>query len=174
MGVEENKALVRRFYESMWNAGDLDVADEVFADDYVRHDLRPTQAQPGPEGQKQVAAFFRSAFPDLSFVVDLVLGEHDLVAARWTASGTHTGPWGGQEPTGEGDELLRWELVSRAHRRFRQTPPGCDSAAASSSLRKLTVARSIRRTELCRTDLRLCASAALPGSWTRCARRTAT
>jgi steroid delta-isomerase-like uncharacterized protein len=98
--VEANKALVCRFYEEVWNAGNVDFAYHVFADDYVRHDLRPTEGVPGAEGQKQIAAAFRSAFPDLIFAVDLVMGEGDCVAARWTAAGTHTGAWAGQEPTG--------------------------------------------------------------------------
>jgi predicted ester cyclase len=62
--------------------------------------LRPTQALPGPEGQKKVADDFRSAFPDLRVTVDLVLGEGDYVVGRWTATGTHLGPWGTLEPTG--------------------------------------------------------------------------
>jgi predicted ester cyclase len=43
---------------------------------------------------------FRRAFPDLRWRVDLVLGDGDLVAARWTASGTHSGGWGDVAPTG--------------------------------------------------------------------------
>ncbi len=101
VGVEDNKALIRRFYEEVWNTGNGDFAYEVFAEDYLRHDLRASQAPPGPEGQKQIAAAFRAAFPDLNFTVDLLLGEGDYVAARWTASGTHTRPWAGQEATGK-------------------------------------------------------------------------
>jgi steroid delta-isomerase-like uncharacterized protein len=100
MSAEDHKALVLRFYEEVWNRGNVDVAFEVFAEDYARHDLRPTQAIPGPEGQRTIAADFRRAFPDLRMTVDLILAEGDLVAARWTTSGTHTGPWAGVEPTG--------------------------------------------------------------------------
>jgi steroid delta-isomerase-like uncharacterized protein len=114
MSLDENKALVRRFYEEVWNKGNLDVAEEVFASDYVRHDLRPTTAAPGPEGQKQIAAVFRAAFPDLRFDVEIVLGDGEYVAARWTASGTHTGSWGDVEPTGQfvtfsGVNIFRFE-----------------------------------------------------------------
>ena len=114
MGVEAHKALVRRFYEDVWDRGNLDVADEVFAHDYVRHDLRPTAAPPGPEGQKKVAAAFREAFPDLRFNVELVLAEGDYVAARWTATGTHSGSWGELAPTGRsvqytGVNIFRFE-----------------------------------------------------------------
>ena len=62
MAAAENKALVRRFYEEVWDKGNLDVCDAVFAD-YVRHDLRPSESVAGPEGQKQIAADFRSASP---------------------------------------------------------------------------------------------------------------
>jgi steroid delta-isomerase-like uncharacterized protein len=114
MSLDENKALVRGFYEEVWNKGNLDVAEEVFASDYVRHDLRPTTAAPGPEGQKQIAAVFRAAFPDLRFDVEIVLGDGEYVAARWTASGTHTGSWGDVEPTGQfvtfsGVNIFRFE-----------------------------------------------------------------
>jgi predicted ester cyclase len=73
----------------------------VPADDYVRHDLRASQVQPGPAGQAQVAADFRRAFPDIVFSVDLIVGDGDLVVARWTATGTHLGKWGSLEPTGK-------------------------------------------------------------------------
>jgi steroid delta-isomerase-like uncharacterized protein len=96
----QNKALVERFYEQVWRNGNLDVADELFADDYVRHDFRPGNPA-GPEGQKEIARAFRAAFPDLSFEIDFVLADGDFVAGRWTASGTHLGPWAGVEPTGK-------------------------------------------------------------------------
>ena len=98
--MAENKALVLRFYEEVWALGNLDFAHEVFAAEYVRHDLRSTEPPPGPEGQAEIAGNFRSAFPDLDWRVDLVLGEGDLVAARWTAAGTHSGAWGEVAPTG--------------------------------------------------------------------------
>ena len=91
MGVAENKALVRRFYEEVWDRGNFEFARDVFADDYVRHDLRPTHALPGAAGMAKIAADFRRAFPDARWRVDLVLGEDDFVAARWTATGTFTG-----------------------------------------------------------------------------------
>ena len=75
MSAQENKALIRRFYEEVWNRGATDFAYEVFAEDYVRHDLRPTDALPGPEGQKKIADDFRDAFPDLQVMVDLIIGE---------------------------------------------------------------------------------------------------
>ena len=101
MGVAENKALVRRFYEEVWDRGNFAFARDVFADDYVRHDLRPTHALPGAAGMAKIAADFRRAFPDARWRVDLVLGEDDFVAARWTATGTFTGQWGDVEPTGK-------------------------------------------------------------------------
>ena len=61
MSEKANAALVRRFYEQVWANGNLDVADEVFADDYERHDLRAGDPTPGPEGQKEIAAAFRAA-----------------------------------------------------------------------------------------------------------------
>ena len=97
----DNKFVVERFYEEVWSRGHTKVALDVFADDYVRHDLRPSQAGPGGAGQAQVAEDFRAAFPDLTFQVDLLIGEGDLVAARWTASGTHRGAWGAVHPSGK-------------------------------------------------------------------------
>ena len=100
MSEEANKALVKRFYEEVWSKGNVDVADELFADDYERHDLRPGNPT-GPEGQKEIARAFRAAFPDLSFEIDFLIADEDFVAGRWTATGTHLGPWAGIEPTGK-------------------------------------------------------------------------
>lgn len=99
MDPDANKRLVEQFYEEVWARGNVEFAAQVFVDDYVRHDLRPAQAAPGPLGQAQIAQAFREAFPDLQWRIDLLLADGDLVAARWTASGTHTGPWAGAEAT---------------------------------------------------------------------------
>jgi steroid delta-isomerase-like uncharacterized protein len=105
MPTEDNKALIRRFYEEVWDQGNTEFAFEVFADEYVRHDFRATEPQPGPAGQKRIADDFRAAFPDLRVNVDLIVGEDDFVVGRWTATGTHLGSWAGMEPSGRGMTL---------------------------------------------------------------------
>ena len=105
MDTEANKRLVRRFYEDVWARGNVSFASEVFADDYVRHDLRPSEAPSGWAGQARIAEQFRKAFPDLEWTIDLLLGEDDLVAARWTAVGTNTGSWVGLPATGRSAEF---------------------------------------------------------------------
>ena len=109
MSIEKNTTLVRRFYDEVWNRGDLAVVDEVFAADYVRHDLRPGTAPPGPDGQKAVAALFRTAFPDVHLAVEFLVAEGAMVVARWAIEGTHTGPWAGTAPTGR---LVRFAGVN--------------------------------------------------------------
>jgi steroid delta-isomerase-like uncharacterized protein len=96
-----NKARIIKFYDEVWNKGNVAFAHELFAEDYVRHDLRPAQALPGPAGQAKVATDFRRSFPDINYVIDLAIAEDDLVSLRWTASGTMTGPWGSVEATGK-------------------------------------------------------------------------
>ena len=88
---EANKALISRFYEEVWNKGNLDAADAIFADDYVRHDLRPGDAPAVPEGQKLVAGMFRAAFPDVHLGVEFMVSEAEMVVARWTMRGIHKG-----------------------------------------------------------------------------------
>jgi steroid delta-isomerase-like uncharacterized protein len=105
MDTDANKQLIMRFYEEVWARGNVGFAAEVFADDYIRHDLRPTDPAPGAAGQARIAEQFRQAFPDLRWRVDLVLAEDDLVAARWTASGTNGGSWGGRPATGNRAEF---------------------------------------------------------------------
>src|SRR3954454_21210315 len=92
-------SLIHRLYAEGWSKGDLAVFDEVFHEDYLRHDARPGDA-PGPAGQKRVAEAFRAAIPDLVWVIDFVFGDGEYVCGRWSATGTHEGVWAGIEPTG--------------------------------------------------------------------------
>ena len=62
MSTEENKALARRVLEEMFNKGTLDLADEVFAPDYVDHDPAMPKDIRAPEGFKEYVSMFRTAF----------------------------------------------------------------------------------------------------------------
>jgi len=99
VSAEENKALVRRFFEEAWAKGDVAAVDEFMATDYVEHP-RPSSQPPGPEGLKQLITAYRSAFPDLKTTLDDIFAEGDMVAFRWSARGTHLGDWLGIPPTG--------------------------------------------------------------------------
>ena len=91
MSTEENKAVVRREIEELYNkGGNLNVAEEIYAPDYVGH--QPTAGTiRGIEGAKRFAATMRSAFPDLSCTVEDQIAEEDKVVTRFTARGTHHG-----------------------------------------------------------------------------------
>jgi len=101
MKTESRKSLVQRFNDEVWGKGNLDVVYEVFAPDYVRHDLRPGNPPPGPDGQRKIASDFRAAFPDLKTAIDFMVEEGEFVVSRWTAEGTHTGAWNNIPPTGK-------------------------------------------------------------------------
>jgi len=97
--TEANKAVARRAIEEIWSQGNLAVADEIIAPDYVYHE--PAMGDiAGPEGLKQAVSAYRTAYPDLNFVIDDIIAQNDLVAMRWTASGTQQGELMGIPPTG--------------------------------------------------------------------------
>jgi predicted ester cyclase len=98
--AEENKALARRWFEDLFNAGNLEVADEIIAPDHVNHDPTLPDIPPGPEGQKQVVNLFRNAFPNAHISIEDQLAEGDSVVTRGSGSGTHQGEFMGVAPTG--------------------------------------------------------------------------
>jgi len=98
---EENKAIARRALEEVFSGqGDLYVADELFASNYVGHDLASPEDIRGPEGVKEFASMYRNAFPDVQMSVQEQVAEGDLMVTRWIASGTHQGDIMGIAPTG--------------------------------------------------------------------------
>ncbi len=99
MSKSENETRVRRFYEEVWNSGNFNVADEVFAEEYLRHDPRPMSPTAGPGWQKEGAKRFRDAFPDNRLELSFIISDEEMVAARWVITGTHEGKWAGVEPT---------------------------------------------------------------------------
>ena len=99
MSAHENKALARRVFEEVWNKGNLAVADEVWANNFVGHAV-PDEIK-GPEGVRQFFSVFRSAFPDLQFTIEDQIAEGDKVVTRWTLRGTHEGEFQGIAPTGK-------------------------------------------------------------------------
>ena len=82
MSTEENKALARRVLEEMFNKGNLDLADEVFAPDYVDHDPAMPEDIRGPEGFKEYVSIFRTAFPDIHLEIEDQVAEGDKVVTR--------------------------------------------------------------------------------------------
>lgn len=100
MAIEENKALIRRFSDEVWNQGNLSVVDELFARNWIGHDLPPGLA-PGREGLNQLIAAFRTAFTEFRTTVDDLVAERDKVAWRWTFQAQHTGEFMGIGATGK-------------------------------------------------------------------------
>ena len=96
MSPEQNKAVVRRFYDEVITQQRLDILDQVLGDPYVSHDL--------PSDPTALARFirgFHAAFPDGQMVIEQVIAEGDTVAMRGTFRGTQTGQFQGIPPTGK-------------------------------------------------------------------------
>jgi len=98
--AQKNVDLVRRFFEEVWNKGNLDLVDEFLSPGYEDHNL-PPGAQRGHKGYKASVNMFRSAFPDIQFTLDQVLAEESRVAIRLTGRGTHKGNFMGIPATGK-------------------------------------------------------------------------
>jgi len=101
MSTEDNKALVRRVYEEVFNKGNVALVDELIAPNMVHHFDFPTDAPVPPEFQfnreafKQFVSQWRTTFPDFQYTIELQVAEGDLVVTRVTGRGTHTGEYRG-------------------------------------------------------------------------------
>jgi predicted ester cyclase len=114
MSTEELKATIRRVWDEAWNKGNPDALDELYAADYVRH-RAPFPDFEGLEAYKQFVAETRISYPDCQLTLHEIIIEGDISAARWTWSGTQTGPSPstGAPPTGKhgvlaGCSVVRW------------------------------------------------------------------
>jgi len=94
MGLEENKAVVQRFFDAI-NNGDLDELPEVVAPDVVDHNAVIFMQPEGPGGVREGVRMLLQGFPDLRLTTQELLAEGDRVAARFTVSGTNTGDYRG-------------------------------------------------------------------------------
>ena len=99
---EENKRISRRVAEEVFSAGNVDVVDELVAENFVNHDpAAPPDLPPGREGLKALARFYKSAFPDAQITVEDQVAEGDRVVTRYSARGTHEGDFAGMPATGK-------------------------------------------------------------------------
>ena len=97
MSTDANKAIIRDFFDQVWNQGDEAAIDRFVAADAAGND---PDFGIGREGFKQQWRNWRAAFPDLHFEVEELVAEDDVVVSRWTLTGTHTGEFLGIAPTG--------------------------------------------------------------------------
>jgi steroid delta-isomerase-like uncharacterized protein len=96
---EQNKMLVTRGIEEVWNRGNYDLVDEFVAGDFVGHSSMGETH--GPEEAKQFWMSLRAAFPDLAFSIEDQIAEGDKVVTRWSSRATHTSDFRGIPATGK-------------------------------------------------------------------------
>jgi predicted ester cyclase len=136
MPAEQNKLLIHRLFEEFVNKGNAEVADDVFAPNFVDHGSPPERQ--GLAGVKESFNKMRAAFPDLRCTLDDILAEGERVHVRLTIRGTHQGIYAGIPPTGAsiawtGMDDFRFangKVVERWSERDRVTQIGQLRAAA--------------------------------------------
>jgi len=105
MGIQENKELVRRYNEEIWNRHNLEKYDEFVSGDVPLEHVQQ----------------FLSAFPDVQITIEDLIAEGDKVVARLYATATNTGPFAGQPPIGKKVEINSIRIYRIADNRIVET-----------------------------------------------------
>jgi steroid delta-isomerase-like uncharacterized protein len=95
-----NEQLGRRYFEEVWNRGNLDVLDQLLAPHYINHTPSTPNPPPGAAGLKPIVLAMRQAFPDLHYEIKDIVATDDAVVMRVLMTGTHRGDLFGLAPTG--------------------------------------------------------------------------
>ena len=101
MSVEYNKAIARRFFEEIFNAGNLDAMNELASPDFVLHVAGSSEPIRGLASFRQAHLASRRAFPDQCYVVEDRIAAGDMVATRWKMLARYQGGYSGMPPTGK-------------------------------------------------------------------------
>lgn len=98
MGTTANAAMVRDLLDALWNRGDVSGIETSVAADHADHGYDGTDV--GRANLIEELGAYRTAFPDLRMTFEDQISEADRVVTRWTATGTHLGPFQGMPATG--------------------------------------------------------------------------
>ena len=98
---EENKKLLRRWFEEVWNNGRADAIDEMFDENGIAHGLSDDPSKPikGPSDFRPFHSALRQAFPNMMIVIEDMIAEGDKVVARCSLRGKHEGEFLGRAAT---------------------------------------------------------------------------
>ena len=110
---EENKQLLRRWFDEVWNNGRADAIEELFDENGIAHGLSDDPSNPiiGPTGYRPFYEVFRQAFPNLMIVIEDMVAEGDKVAARCSVRGKHEGEFMGRSATQSPVEFTGMTIV---------------------------------------------------------------
>ena len=95
--TEANKALIRGYYEEMWNKHQPCAADRFVAINFIEHNPHLPQ---GLAGRKQFVTTVLAGFSDYHGEIQEILAEEDKVVTRMQWTGTQDGPYDGRPATG--------------------------------------------------------------------------
>jgi predicted ester cyclase len=143
MSIEENKAVVRRFFEELLSTDNLALADELLSPGFRFY----FAGSPDPmdlERYKEFLVARRAAFPDRRFVVEDIIAEGDKVSARFTMRGTHKGEFRGIAPSGAEVTMTGIDMIRLAEGRMMEDRVEVDQLGM---LRQLGVIASPQQAE---------------------------
>ena len=106
MSTEQNKAIVRRAFEELFDKQNVEVIDQFWAKEFI-HNPSPKTSQ--TTWKERVVPVLTGAPPDLHLAIEDVIAEGDKVVVRFTWSFTHTVPFFGAAPTGK---YISWTGIS--------------------------------------------------------------
>ena len=116
----DNEGVVKRWWEELWNKGDIALADEIVAAHYTNHDPASPWVPSGIAGCKTLVTGYRTVFPDIHFAIEQQFAVGGTVVSHWRCTGTHRAEVMGIAATGkpietEGISILHLENGKISH-----------------------------------------------------------
>mgnify|MGYP006294920703 CR=1 FL=1 len=102
---QANKNVIQRFISEFVNDKNYDLVDDIFTDEYTRHDPASPESESGPGPWIESMKGLHQAFPDGEVHIGELIAEGDLVSFEGTMTGTHQGDFRGIEPTNTSIEI---------------------------------------------------------------------
>jgi steroid delta-isomerase-like uncharacterized protein len=111
MSQQTNEALAHRFHMDIFQKGELEVADEILASDFVwRNPIIPAELQHGPASVKKIASTVIDAMPDRQITHNDTIASGDKVLIRWTIIGTPKRELFGISPSDKPASIIGFDL----------------------------------------------------------------
>lgn len=141
----DNKSIVRRMYEEVWNKRNLEAAKELIAPSHAVQLFDAADSGVGPEAYVQNVVQFVRAFPDLQFTILDMVAEKEKVVAYWNISGTHKGEFRGIARTGKKVSVDGITIIQLADGRIMDSYVSMDMWGMMQQLGAIPVARQPKK-----------------------------